>query len=125
MRRDGPASAIYDDLDEAQIRTQSQNDNRPRSVPNVYLDLRPPTILAVNQEYETPPDTNDGKSNDLDSAARVSGDHIPLKQVNTANSVNQVNPSYTSTGDQQEDGKDDRPLPPPHPPSRIYKEVIQ
>jgi hypothetical protein len=115
VRRDGPASAIYDELDEAQIQNPNQTDNRPRSVANVYLDLRQSRMLAINEEYEIP-DINGGKKNDVDSAARVSGDHIPLEQVNSANSVNQVNPPNTSTGGQQQDEKDDRPLPPPPSP---------
>jgi hypothetical protein len=79
---------------------RSQTDNRPRSVANVYLDLRQSRMLAINEEYEIP-DINGGKKKDVDSAARVSSDPIPLEQVNSANSVNQVNPPNTSTGGQQ------------------------
>jgi hypothetical protein len=112
-------SAIYAELDEAQIQTRNQRDSRPRSVANGFEVQRQFGILFG--EYLTPVISN-GNDSHLNHATRVSDDYIAPDQPNHMNSVNQWNPHNTFTGGQQQDDNEDWPLPPlPRP--HIYMEM--
>lgn len=92
---------LYDELDEAKIQTQSQRDNRPRSVANVYQDLLHQSRMSAGDAQHGNPDITNGYYSDLNSATREPAAYAHLQRQNQANYVNQAYSLDTFTGGQQ------------------------